>query len=219
MSYLFILSGFIPVFIHPLLSKTGLDNNIIALCYRYTPRTNPDNNFLVHKFNTDGNEISKFGAFQKDFKSLSESNIQGAVHAFNTGVDSLVFLSFGYPYEIRIYDGNRDKFLKRFARKTSFHGKEIIDGEFTFVSGHTSGIAVTSKSLIMNFVYDRENKETYLHAFDFDGKNRGTIQMSDYNIKDSPYFDCATNNDDILYINTREPYPQILKVRIIYETN
>jgi len=192
---------------------SGPNKTVIAFFYQLFLRSE---DLLIHIFDETGKQISEFCSCsnQRRLEELQRKRLQGATYGFIAKTDSLLFLSFGYPYEIRIFDihGN---FVRRFARETPFYGNEIIEGEFIFPSGKSSGISVSPDSLILHLIYEWKTKETFIHAFDFDGKDRGTIRMSDFKIRElQPIISCATYKD-YLYLESDNPYPRIVKFKII----
>jgi hypothetical protein len=190
----------------------GSDGTLITLFNQLWLRPK---DFFIHKFNEKGNILTRFGLANDELKRINEKNLQMAFETYLALTDSLLITSFGYPYEIRVYnlDG---RLLHKFARKTPFYGGEYIDGEFLFPTGASCGLAASNTSLILNFVRNNKTEETFVHAFDFEGKIRGHINMSESNVGKLPRLVTSTTfGNTILFIKAQEPYPRILKFQIV----
>lgn len=191
----------------------GLDNNIITLFYSSFGRKLK---YLIHYYNQEGEQIAKYGLPQEHIDELREKRIQGAIYAFMVKSDSLLFISFGCPYEIRVYDISGYKLLRRFYRKTSFYGTEFREGEFVLPSGRCVGLATINNSLLLNFVKNMKTKQTYIHLFDFEGHIKGTIDLSKFNLGEFSTLSISIGSKNVLYLKAQEPFPRILKFKVVY---
>ena len=173
---------------------------------------------VIHVFNNDGREIFSYCHPQEIIEEITKEYLQNAHYAYNTKLDSLLFLSFSYPYEIRIYNFYERKFIRRFTKKTSFfHGSYMRKNEFTFPSGRCCGLAVLPDSLILNFVLNTKDEKTFIHAFDFNGHNRGIIDMSKFDFKLYPIGESTVAFKDKFFLFAIEPYPMIVIFRVLYQ--
>lgn len=186
------------------------DNRFLSVNFFYVMKKQTN---TIHGFNIKGETLYSFGNPNEFNEQYDKSNLQHAMECYSTKTDSFLFISYGYPYDIRVYNINKRKLIKRIARITDFHGGIIKKGEFNFPTGKTVGIAAVSNSLIMNFVMNSNTEEIFLHAFDFNGRDRGTIDMTEHKIYE--VMNACTTFKEKLYVFSMDPYPRIMIFKII----
>jgi len=178
------------------------DKSVTTVTYSYGVKKETK---LIYNYDKNGNEINRYGSFQDGVEELVMKDIQNAIPPYSTQKDSFIYISFSYPYDIRIYNNNTKKLMKRFAKKTDYYGGIVQRGEFKFPGGSSCGIVAVDDSLILNFIENKKDNEIYIHAFDYNGLGRGVINMTDYKLY--PIQSSAVSFNNKIYLFSAEHYP------------
>ncbi len=169
---------------------------------------------IVHIVTETGKVIAQFATPHRDMVKLRDRRLQFVTYTFFVPSDSLLFLAHSYPYDISVYEPGGN-LRHRFAHKLPFWGEEIRKGEFLLPRRTISGLAATNDSLLLVFTFDNQTEQSNLYAYDYHGRSRGEILLSDFKIGRLPLTVMSIIYDDqILYVKTDAPFPKILKFKI-----
>lgn len=151
----------------------------------------------------------------KDSLTIEMAGNSGRLAKDNNG--NIIF-SFFFPYETRVFSSD-GKLLKSFHRNVSFFRSPYFDTEKRIVispSGN-GGVLFFPPNIIANFIFkaDGEKRSAFFIDF-FDYSNQsflGTIDMKDIGIEKIRFI--KTDAKGYVYIDIMEPYPQILKYKMV----
>lgn len=193
------------------LIDSGPDTTILAVYNQLDLRDRP----LVHVFTEDGTEIAAFERRHEEYAEYSRQDLQVFHHVSLSQSDSLIFLSFALPYDIRVYN-RRYELLRRFHRTPDFFGDSVREGEFIYPSGSCTSIVVAGDELVLQLVVDRVDDEIWMHAFDFSGRSRGVQKLSGYEWGTWFYLDGdAVDSTGNIYGVTSTPFPRLIRFRVV----
>ncbi len=188
----------------------GPDNTIYAVYSQLDLGGRP----MVHVFTEDGVEVAAFERCHDMFLEHDQQRLQSVYAVTMTQTPSLIFLSFSLPYEIRVYN-RRHELQRRFHRTPDFFGGTIQEGEWLFPTGNCSGIVIAGEELVLQMVTDRENDETWMHAFDFSGRHRGVQNLSKGEWGKQVHIDSdALDSKGNIYGIAYEPFPRLIRFKI-----
>ncbi|MDE2957808.1 MAG: 6-bladed beta-propeller [Bacteroidota bacterium] len=173
---------------------------------------------LVHVFSESGTKLATFERRHPEYSTYLRQNLQAFHHVSMAQSDSLIFLSFALPYDLRMYN-RQYQLLRRFHLTPDFFGGTVRDGEWVYPSGYTSNLVVADDNLLLQFVTDRENEETWLHSFDFAGRSRGVQRLVNNSWGDRfGLYSGAVDSKGRLYGVTYDPFPKIIRLRVVSGT-
>ncbi len=144
-----------------------------------------------------------------------QEDLQSFDHVTMTQSDSLIFLSFALPYDIRVYN-RRYELLKRFHQTPEFFGGTVREGEWLFPSGWCTSIVMAGDELVLQMLTNRVEDELWMHAFDFSGRRRGIQKMSGNEWGDRFYLEShALDSKGNIYGVTHTPFPRLIRFRVV----
>ena len=153
------------------------------------------------------------------YDELRSKNLQLFYLTFIVRQDKKTYLSYGYPYDIHVFDED-NVLLQRIERKPDFFGRTYTKGKFTHPTGMIVSLVGARNSLLLHFLLDRENEITYVEALDEVGRSRGTVKLGDYEDDWGYYlysFPDAVTSDNLVYVVAQTPFPRLVSFKIIRE--
>ncbi len=195
---------------------SGPDNTILAVYDQLSLGSRP----LVHVFTEHGTKLAAFDGRHEKFAEFLQQGLQVFHEVSLAQSDSLIFLSFALPYEIRTYDRHYE-LLRRFHRTPNFFGGTVRDGEWIYPSGYCTSIVVAGDELVLQLVTsNREEEELWVHAFDFSGNDRGIQNMSRGEWGTRFYLESdAVDSRGNLYGVTYTPFPRLIRFRVVSDSS
>ena len=187
------------------------DRAIIALYDQLSLGDQP----LIHVFSETGAKLAEFEQRHPDFRANLRKDLQAFHAVFMSQSDSLIFVSFALPYDIRVYN-RRYELLRRFHLTPDFFGSTVRDGEWLYPSGYCLNLVVAGDNLLLQFVRNRKDDEIWMHAFDFEGRSRGVQRMVNNEWGDRfGVFKGTMDSSGHLYGVTSDPFPQVIKLKVV----
>ena len=170
---------------------------------------------IIHKYNAHHEFEYAFCKRYKNLDPLFEwTGNSGRIAVDN--VDNKVYYSFEYPYEIREFNSSGD-FLNRFSRKLNCYRSPIIINANTRSlesRAATKGLYKMSdgKLLHIYMCLEKNKANYYIDLFDKEQHYLKTVHLNKFGI-DSFRMSCIDNKDN-LYLDSTNPYPQIVKYKL-----
>ncbi len=189
----------------------GPDNTVMAVYTQLTLERMP----LIHRFTEQGTKLAAFSGRHSRFVEFMDRELQAAYQVSFAQSDSLMFVSFSLPYDIRVYN-RRYELVNRFHRRPEFFGRTVREGRWLFPSGYCTNIVVADNELVLQVVVNKREDEKWVHAFDFAGRDRGVQNMSGGEWGDSWYLDSdAVDSRGNVYGAAFRPFPRVIRFRVV----
>lgn len=189
----------------------GPDQTIVAVYNQLDLGDRP----LVHVFDEQGNKVAAFEKRHEDYPQYLRQDLQIFHQVSLAQSESLWFLAFAYPYDVRVYN-TQHELLRRFRRAPGFFGGSFRKNDFLFPTGTSSSLVVAGEQLLLHVLRDQKAEETWIHAFDFEGRLRGELDMRDERWGRRFFlFASAVDPQGFVYAATSHPYPRLLKFKIV----
>lgn len=190
----------------------GPENTVIAV---YNQLDLGRDRSLVHVFTENGSAVAAFDRRHGKYAEYLEEDLQRFHHVSMTQSDSLIFLSFALPYDVRVYN-RRFELLKRFHRTPDFFGSKTREDEWIYPSGWCTGIVMAGGELVLQVVINQVEDELWMHAFDFSGRHRGEQKLSGNEWGNSFVLaGDALDSKGNIYAVSYDPFPRIIRFRVV----
>ena len=192
--------------------EAGPDNTIIAVYFQLDLADRA----LVHVFSEDGTELAAFERRHPAYYGYLEQDLQAFHRVTSAQSDSLFFLSFALPYDIRVFSRDHE-LIRRFHLSPDFFGDTVTDGEWLYPSGYCSNLVVAGDEILLQFVEDHSRDETWMHVFDFSGRSRGVTRLvgNEWGDRFGIFGGTLDSTGHVYGVSYDDGFPKIIRLKVV----
>ncbi|MHA1830227.1 MAG: hypothetical protein ACTSWR_01690 [Candidatus Helarchaeota archaeon] len=173
-----------------------------------------NNQWLVHVFNADGKIIKEFCHRRANWQK--ETQLNGGTNGFMAIKGNKLFFSFGYPYDVRIFNTSGDS-INQFTRTPEFYSKIITrkakNGiNLKYYGGFCSGLVPVGENYVIVLIDNQISNKIFADLWSIDGTFIKSFDLGSVRV---PYLYMTANGPEKdFYIAFYEPFPHIKKMRL-----
>jgi hypothetical protein len=170
---------------------------------------------LVGLYAKDGTEYGSFARRHPEWETYG--HLETAYFVLGAATDDYYALSFGLPYDVRLYD-SAGNLVRRFSDIPPFFEGTFVKDGFEYPNGSTLASMSFRDEYVLNFLRDNVDKVWYVDALRVDG-----AVLERHRIED-PHWDYETyplmaSDDAHVYAVSHAPYPKLVKFRLDVTTD